>query len=69
MSEEAGPPERGFTTPCSLPVCCLKTILGPQELVGVAKEEGPAALAKFKSCVRTTLSVINGYECQVGRAR
>eukprot|EP00891_Asterochloris_glomerata_P007201 jgi/Astpho2/7201/Aster-01519 len=37
---------------------------GYKELVGVAKEEGPAALAKFKSCVRTTLSVSNGYECQ-----
>ena len=47
----------------------MSAVLNLQELVGVAKEEGPAALAKFKSCVRTTLSVGNGYECQVGRAR
>lgn len=39
-------------------------VIGMQELVQLDPRAAEVALHHFQSCVRTTLLVSNGYECQ-----
>lgn len=56
----------------SKPACCLLSVLGRvqkaatflQEAASIDKQLASVALGQFKSCVRTTLLLCDGYECQ-----